>query len=165
MSAWTRPTTADIGLRVFSSNLDKLFCETTTGMQNLLLTKDSKVNLNSLIRHSSQWNVSLRKNGTSDYEILLMKWLEEVLYRNEVHEEFLCELQIMIVDDDEYLNCNAQVDWVDSKLVEKGVEIKAVTSHELIIEQLEQNEELGSKWEEVPSFVGPGWYCDIVFDI
>ena len=94
-----------------------------------------------------------------------MKWLEEVLYRNEVHEEFLSELQIMIVDDDEYLYCNAQVDWVDSKLVEKGVEIKAVTSHELIIERLKQNEELGSKWEEVPSFVGPGWYCDIVFDI
>ena len=92
MSAWTRPTTADIGLRVFSSSLDKLFCETTSGMQNLLLTRDSKANLNSLIRHSSQWNVSLRKNGTSDYEILLMKWLEEVLYRNEVHEEFLCEL-------------------------------------------------------------------------
>ena len=165
MSAWTRPTTADIGLRVFSSSLDKLFCETTSGMQNLLLTRESKTNLNSLIRHSSQWNVSLRKNGTSDYEILLMKWLEEVLYRNEVHEEFLSELQIMIVDDDEYLYCNAQVDWVDSKLVEKGVEIKAVTSHELIIEQLKQNEELGSKWEEVPSFVGPGWYCDIVFDI
>ncbi|MDP6334354.1 MAG: archease [Candidatus Poseidoniaceae archaeon] len=165
MSAWTRPTTADIGLRVFSSSLENLFCETTSGMQQLLMTKESKLSLNSIIRHSSQWNVRLEKNGSADYEILLIKWLEEVLYRNEVHDEFLCELKIMIVDDEKYLNCNAQVDWIDSKLLEKGVEIKAVTSHELIIEQLKGNQELISKWEEVPTFVGPGWYCDIVFDI
>ena len=165
MSAWTRPTTADIGLRVFSSNLNNLFSETTTGMQQLLMTKDSKLNLNSIIRNSSQWNVTLEKNDSADYEILLIKWLEEVLYRNEVHDEFLCELQIMILDDEKYLNCNAQVDWVDSKLVEKGLEIKAVTSHELIIESLKEKQELNSKWEEIPTFVGPGWYCDIVFDI
>lgn len=165
MSAWTRPTTADIGLRVFSSSLDKLFCETTTGMQQLVMTQDSNKLINSFIRHSSQWNVTLEKNGVTDHEILLIKWLEEVLYRNEVHEEFLCELQMLIVEDEKFLTCNAQVDWVDSKLVEKGVEIKAVTSHELIIEQIEDNQELYSKWEEIPNFIGPGWYCDIVFDI
>ena len=165
MSAWTRPTTADIGLRVFSSSMNNLFCETTTGMQEILITKESSVNLNSIIRRSSQWNVTLEKNDGADYEILLIKWLEEVLYRNEVHDEFLCEVHMMISDQETILTCNAQVDWVDSKLVEKGVEIKAVTSHELIIEKLEINQELNSKWEEIPSFVGPGWYCDIVFDI
>ena len=46
MSAWTRPTTADIGLRVFSPNINELFCETTTGMQNILLSKDCKTKLN-----------------------------------------------------------------------------------------------------------------------
>jgi SHS2 domain-containing protein len=165
MSAWTRPTTADIGLRVFSSSLQNLFCETTTGMQQLLMTQGAIQNLNSIIRHSSQWNVTLDKNGVTDYEILLIKWLEEVLYRNEVHDEFLCELQILITEDEKILTCKAQVDWVDSNLIEKGVEIKAVTSHELIIEQLQRNQELNSKWEEIPTFVGPGWYCDIVFDI
>lgn len=165
MSAWTRPTTADIGLRVFSSSLNNLFCETTTGMQNLLMTNAAKLYLNSLIRHSSQWNISLDKNSDSDYEILMIKWLEEVLYRNEVHNEFLCEVQIILTDDKENLYCNAQVDWVESELVEKGVEIKAVTSHELVIDQLYEKQELLSKWEEIPSFVGPGWYCDIVFDI
>ena len=165
MSAWTRPTTADIGLRVFSSSLNNLFCETTTGMQNLLMTNAAKLYLNYLIRHSSQWNISLNKNGDSDYEILMIKWLEEVLYRNEVHNEFLCEVQIILTDDEENLYCNAQVDWVESELVEKGVEIKAVTSHELVIDQLDEKQELLSKWEEIPSFVGPGWYCDIVFDI
>lgn len=165
MSAWTRPTTADIGLRVFSSSLNNLFCETTTGMQQLLMTEQTKRNLNSNIRHSSQWNVFMKKNGSADYEILLIKWLEEVLYRNEVHDEFLCEMHMIIEEDDEYLTCKAQVDWVESNQIEKGVEIKAVTSHELVVEQLKQGEELSSKWEEVPMFVGPGWYCDIVFDI
>ncbi len=165
MSAWTRPTTADIGLRVFSPNLHQLFSETTTGMQNILLSEKSKFELNDNIRHSSQWNVSVEKNIDQPNEMLLVKWLEEVLYRAEVYEEFLTEVQVMLSEDEEFYFCNAQVDWVEASSVEREIEIKAVTTHELAVEQVGKNIEITSRWEEVPNFVGPGWFCDIVFDI
>ena len=165
MSAWTRPTTADIGLRVFSSSLNNLFSETTIGMQHILLSKESKNDLHSKIRHSSQWNVMLKNNHPSDDEMLMVKWLEEVLYRSEVHGQFLTDAHIMVTEDDENQYCNAQVDWVNVESIEREVEIKAVTTHELKIEELSNVQELNSPWEEVPSFHGPGWYCDIVFDI
>lgn len=38
MSSWTRETTADIGLRVFSNNLPNLFKEAAIGMQNLIIS-------------------------------------------------------------------------------------------------------------------------------
>jgi SHS2 domain-containing protein len=165
MSAWTRPTTADIGLRVFAPNINELFRETTTGMQNILLSAISRVNLNSHMRHSSQWNVSIEKSVDNHNEMLLVKWLEEVLFRAEIHDEFLTEVQIILTEDDSFIFCNAQVDWVDVSLIEREIEIKAVTTHELKVEEVDKNVELNSIWEEVPNFIGPGWYCDIVFDI
>tara|TARA_B100000214_G_C23805758_1_gene552548 strand:- start:215 stop:712 length:498 start_codon:yes stop_codon:yes gene_type:complete len=165
MSAWTRPSTADIGLRVFSPNINELFCETTTGMQNILLSSESKIKFNSFIRHSSQWNVCVEKSVDSHYEMLLVKWLEEVLFRAEVYDEFLTEVQILLSEDENYYYCNSQVDWVDTSVIEREIEIKAVTTHELIVKRVEENVEITSKWEEVPHFIGPGWYCDILFDI
>ena len=165
MSAWTRPTTADIGLRVFSPNINELFCETTNGMQNILLSKDCKTKLNSFIRHSSQWNVRIEKNVDSHYEMLLVKWLEEVLFRAEVYDEFLTEVQILLSEDENYYYCNSQVDWINTEFIEREIEIKAVTTHELVVKKVEKDVEVVSKWEEVPNFVGPGWYCDILFDV
>ena len=165
MSAWTRPTTADIGLRVFSPNLNQLFQETTTGMQNILLSDKSKSVINANLRHSSQWNVCVEKHIDRHYEMLLVKWLEEVLYRAEIFDEFLTEVQILLTEDNDYYYCNAQVDWINVSLIEREIEIKAVTTHELKVEEVENNIEIISMWEEVPNFIGPGWYCDIVFDI
>ena len=59
----------------------------------------------------------------------------------------------------------AQVSWVDAEMIEREVEIKAVTSHELKFTELSNNESAVSPWEQVPDFQGPGWYCDVVFDI
>lgn len=165
MSAWTRPTKADIGLRVFASSLNNLFSETAIGMQHLLLSPESLRNLNSKIRHCSQWNVTLPKVLESDNEILLVKWLEEVLYRSEVHGQFLTDVLIMVSEDEENQYCSGQVDWIDVETIERELEIKAVTTHELKIDELSADQELASKWQEIPTFQGPGWFCDIVFDI
>ena len=54
MSFWTRETTADIGLRVFSNNLSNLFKETAIGMQSLIISKQENLLLNQKIRHTSQ---------------------------------------------------------------------------------------------------------------
>ena len=80
MSAWPRPTTADIGLRAFAPSMIRLFDEVTLGMQNILISDESAGTSDGLIRHNAQWNVAIPA-GNQDYEMLLVHWLEEVLYR------------------------------------------------------------------------------------
>ena len=155
MSYWVRPTTADIGIRAFGKNANDLVKEMTIGMQSILLAENQ--DLNSITRKTARWEVS--HNG--DLEILVVKWLDEVLYRCEVYDEFLLECQPMIKDD----MIEAQVSFVSKDDVDFEIEIKAVTTHEFAFREVEKDETIPSEWEEVPSFDGPGWYGDVVFDI
>ena len=41
MSAWPRPTTADVGLRAFARSPSRVFDEATMGMQNILISEAS----------------------------------------------------------------------------------------------------------------------------
>ena len=59
----------------------------------------------------------------------------------------------------------AQVSHVACDEVETEIEIKAVTTHELKFSKVNSGETINSDWEIVPSFEGPGWYADVVFDI
>lgn len=165
MSSWTRETTADIGLRVFSNNLPNLFKETAVGMQNLIISDQESRHLNQKIRHSSQWNVNFTTNNELDYESLMILWLEEILYRLEVHEEFLVDAQCMIDIKEQEMSCQSQVSWVESSEIDKEIEIKAVTSHEFLIQELNQGESYVSSDLNLPEIVGPGWICDVIFDI
>ena len=59
----------------------------------------------------------------------------------------------------------AQVDWVNAEEVEREIEIKAVTTHGLVVKEVAKGEVITSSGEDVPDFEGPGWYADVVFDI
>ena len=59
----------------------------------------------------------------------------------------------------------AQVSYVPKEDVNLELEIKAVTTHEFCFRQVDAGEYIASDWDEVPSFEGPGWYGDVVFDI
>ncbi|MCH2647661.1 MAG: archease [Candidatus Poseidoniaceae archaeon] len=155
MSYWVRPTTADIGIRAFGKNANDLVKEMTIGMQSILLAENQ--DLNSITRKTARWEVV----HDGDLEILVVKWLDEVLYRCEVYDEFLLECQPMIKDD----MIEAQVSFVSKDDVDFEIEIKAVTTHEFAFREVEKDETIPSEWEEVPSFDGPGWYGDVVFDI
>ena len=94
MSAWPRPTTADIGLRAFASKPNRLFTETTIGMQEILLSESARTTINSHIRHASQWQITAPYDGhIKQWDLLLVQWLEEVLYRAEVKQQWLFFLQ------------------------------------------------------------------------
>tara|TARA_B100000212_G_scaffold79902_1_gene57011 strand:+ start:9298 stop:9600 length:303 start_codon:yes stop_codon:yes gene_type:complete len=97
--------------------------------------------------------------------LLLVKWLEEVLYMDEVEQKWLVDCSVKIEENQDDIQLQAQVSWVSSRDVEKEVEIKAVTRYDLIVDQVAQGEILASPWAEVPTFEGPGWYSDVVFDI
>ena len=155
MSYWVRPTTADIGIRAFGKNANDLVKEMTIGMQSILLAENQ--DLNSITRKTARWEVV----HDGDLEILVVKWLDEVLYRCEVYDEFLLECQPMIKDD----MIEAQVSFVSKDDVDFEIEIKAVTTHEFAFREVEKDETIPSEWEEIPSFDGPGWYGDVVFDI
>lgn len=166
MSAWPRPTTADIGLRAFSSSPNRLFSEAALGMQNILLSSLAQKTINAHVRHSAQWQISAPfVNDEKQWDLLLIQWLEEVLYRTEIHQQWLIDCQISTTWKENEVILSAQVSWVHSEKIEREVEIKAVTSHELQFTELQVNEMAISQWEDVPDFQGPGWFCDVVFDI
>jgi SHS2 domain-containing protein len=166
MSAWPRPTTADIGLRAFASNPTRLFTEATLGMQDILLSDSAQKSIDRHIRHSSQWLLSAPYDGgDKQWDLLLIQWLEEVLYRAEIKQQWLIDCQILITWESEEVVLSAQVSWVNSEEIEREIEIKAVTSHELQFTELTNGEHAFSQWEQVPDFQGPGWFCDVVFDI
>ena len=155
MSYWVRPTTADVGIRAFGKNRNDLLREMTLGMQSILLAANQDVN--SIQRKVARWEIS----HDGDLDIMIVKWLDEVIYRAEVYEEFLLECQPMIKDG----IIEAQVSYVSKDEVELEVEIKAVTTHEFAFREVKSKETIPSDWPEVPSFEGPGWYGDVVFDI
>ena len=155
MSYWVRPTTADIGLRAFGRNASEVVKELTLGMQSILLSDNCDTN--PLVRSVAKWEV----HHEGDIDLLVVKWLDEVLYRAEVNDEFLIDCQPLLKDG----FVEVQVSFVDKNLVELEVEIKAVTTHEFAFAKVEAKQLISSPWPEVPSFEGPGWYADVVFDI
>ena len=155
MSFWIRPTTADIGIRAYGRNQNDLLREMTLGMQSILLDDDNDLNI--LTRKAARWEVM----HDGDVEILVVKWLDEVLYRAEVHNEYLVDCQPMIRDG----IIESQVSFVSKDDVNYEIEIKAVTTHEFAFRYVSDGETVSSEWEEIPSFNGPGWIGDVVFDI
>ena len=164
MSSWLWPTTADVGMRIFGKDFPDLLTEAAHGMQQYLMSEKAVQTLNDHVRHSGVWMVR-SPHQPEDQTFLFLAWLDEILYRAEVHHQWYTSSMVQIMRDEQGWTLSAQVEWVDSDLIEREIEIKAVTTHELIVRAVAEQEEIPSKWEHVPSFTGPGWYADVVFDI
>jgi len=164
MSAWLWPTTADVGMRVFAKSFPALLEEAATGMQSYLLSEASARQLNGFVRKTGEWRVS-SEHRPEDEEFLLLAWLDEILYRAEVHGQWYVEGQVAVLKQDSRWTAVAQVSYISTERVEREIEIKAVTTHQLVVDEVAAGETLMSSWGDVPSFEGPGWYADVVFDI
>ena len=84
---------------------------------------------------------------------------------DEVEQKWLVDCSIKMEEHENVHSLQAHVRWVHSDNVEKEVEIKAVTRQDLMVAEVTANQTLESPWPEVPTFKGPGWYSDVVFDI
>ena len=157
MSWWIFPTTADVGIRSFSNTLESIIRETTLGIQEYQLLVPIN-ELNSLVRQTSAWAVPIADN---DLERGLVRWLEEVLYRGYGEGQWLIDVSISVSDD--YIS--GHVSWIDSDLVEREIEVKAITMHELILEEIPEGITVNGKLPEVPNFEGPGWTSQVILDI
>ena len=102
------------------------FLEATMGLQAIQLSEKGSESLVSLPRSRSVWVVQA---PGGDLERGLVRWLEEVLYHGSAEGHWLVDAEIEI--DGERIE--AQVSWVNSDLVEREVEIKAVTLHDLVL--------------------------------
>ena len=91
--------------------------------------------------------------------------IRDRLYRAEVLGQWYVDGQVHVLNQADGLTAVAQVSFVDAAVVEREIEIKAVTTHQLTVSEVEPGEVVQSPWEDVPSFDGPGWYADVVFDI
>ncbi len=164
MSFWTLSTKADIGICGFANSLPNLFDELSLGMMNLLIAEHEAMNLNKYPRFTAVWRVEI-ESLHDDYESLTLIWLEEVLYKLEIENKFLVEGQYMIRKLEKNLICEVQVSFIDADLIERNLEIKAVTSHELIVKKLVEGEVYLSIDETIPELVGPAWIGNVIFDI
>ena len=164
MSTWLWPTTADVGMRVFAKNYPSLLAEAAEGMQSYLLSESSARRLNAAVRKTGEWRVR-SEHRPEDEEFLFLAWLDELLYRAEVLGQWYVDGQVHVLHQPDGLTAVAQVSYIDAEVVEREIEIKAVTTHQLTVAEVQAGEVVSSTWDDVPSFEGPGWYADVVFDI
>ena len=156
MSSWLFPTTADVGIRTFSHSLEGVIEEATIGIQEYQISGHSTLD-NSLPRGTGTWSVPTE----GDIERGLVRWLEEVLYRGYGEGQWLVESSISVSE--EYVT--GHVSWVDADLVEREIEVKAITMHELVLREVQEGETVLGEHLGVPDFEGPGWMSQIILDI
>ena len=164
MSFWTLATKADVGICGYANSLPNLFKELALGMLSLLIPHEVHKNLDKFPRKTAEWRVELYSQHI-DYESLALIWLEEILYKLEIEEKFLVDGQHIIRQFDGRLVCEVQVSYIDAELVDRNLEIKAVTSHELLIRELASGETYSPSDTSIPQLVGPAWVGNVIFDI
>ena len=157
MSWWIMPTTADVGIRAFAATKESAMQEVTLGMQSILLSDKGEKELAGQTRYTGEWSVDI----ANSLDNTMVAWLEEVLYQGEVEGRWLVDLQIQLTEE----SLNSQVSFVNADEVEREVEIKAVTRHELILFEVPADIEFPGVAPDIPTFEGPGWVAQVIFDI
>ena len=156
MSWWLWPTTADVGIRAFSSSPSLLIDELIHGMQNIVLSDSDKIFDDNTIIGEIEWNLPVDRS----LDRLAVRILEEVLYLSEVHNKWIINSKTMVLDN----NVHIVFTYVNTNNIDRDVEVKAVTRHSLEFREILEDESIDSI-DGVPEMVGPGWFASIVFDL
>ncbi len=129
--------TADLGLRVRAAGLDELFAEAARGLFSVMLANPDAV------RTSEEVSFSL---GGENVEELLHDWLAELLYTFHAQRLALAEFHANV--EASTLTATARGEPIDLERHEIDVEVKAITWHELKVEQCDG-----------------GWMAEVIVDI
>jgi SHS2 domain-containing protein len=156
MSWWIWPTTADVGIRVFSSTKSSLIDEVIYGMQNVVFSDDNQYRYEECIVGEFEWNHA--NDRTLDR--LIVRILEEVLYMSEVENKWIIGSQSLINED----QIRIVFRYIESSILTRDVEIKAVTRHSLDARELVAEESIAGI-DGIPEMIGPGWFASVVFDL
>ena len=156
MSWWLWPTTADVGIRAFSSSPSLLIDEVIHGMQNIVLSNSHTNYDDNTIIGEIEWNYPIDRS----LDRLMVRILEEVLYLSEVHNKWIIKSKTMINDNVVHIVFT----YVNPDNVDRDVEVKAVTRHSLEFRKINENESIASI-DGLPEMLGPGWFASVIFDL
>ena len=129
--------TADLGLRVRAEDRESLFAEAGRGLLSVIAAEPEQV------RPSRE--VTIQIQGT-ELDYLLFDWLNELLFKFETERLLLVEFDVRITA--EGLVATARGEPFDPERHELEHEVKAITYHQLKVEQTPQ-----------------GWLAEVILDI
>jgi SHS2 domain-containing protein len=156
MSWWLWPTTADVGIRAFSSSPSLLIDEVIHGMQNIVLSNSHSKYDDNTIFGEIEWSYPIDRS----LDRLMVRILEEVLYLSEVQNKWIVKSQTMMNDNIVHIVFT----YVNSNNIDRDVEVKAVTRHSLEFKQINENESIASI-DGLPEMLGPGWFASVILDL
>lgn len=140
------PHTADIKLRVYGDSIEDLFKNTLVGMFQSIkpYAQNCSYENNLLVCPRLDRAHSITITSTA-YDLLLVDFLSQAWYLSDVHNEAYLDVIIkgLVPYSIDAVVLGVGIDGFEV------VEIKAVTYHELVVEQLDDG----------------SWYADIIFDI
>jgi SHS2 domain-containing protein len=129
--------TADLGIRVCAGSLDELFADAARGLFAVMVTKIDAV--------QPVEEVTFQVAG-NNIEELLHDWLSELLYTFYTRRLVLAEFRVQVGPAG--LSAVARGEPIDPQRHEIGGEVKAITWHELKVEQL-----------------ADGWRAEVIVDL
>jgi SHS2 domain-containing protein len=129
--------TADIGLRIAAPTLEELLAEAGRGFSSLIVA-----NLES-VRPVEERTVNV-SGVEPDY--LLFDWLNELVYLLDREHLVFSRFEIALADGGLTAVCHGE--WLDHTRHQLEHEVKAVTYHDLKVEQVEA-----------------GWVAEVILDI
>jgi SHS2 domain-containing protein len=123
--------TADVGLRVQAPDLNALFADAGRALFGLMVENLDDVKPERTVHLTVS-------GGTSPDQLdyLLFDWLSELIREFEAHRTILCGFQVQASDKGISAECRGET--LDAARHRLGHEVKAVTYHELKLEQTHQ---------------------------
>lgn len=140
--------TADIGMQVFGNSLEALFENASRGMVALIF---NQLNREDILFSPQKEHISLTAKSI---ESLLLKWLQEILFRIEIQKQVFFSFQIeMISLVESRINSYELYGYLysipyDNTRHEICMDIKAVTRHQFSVKKIKT-----------------GWEANIIFDV
>ena len=118
--------TADAGMRVWGDSVDSLFTHAAMGLFELMAVLDS-----------IDETVSIEIEVSADsIEMLLVSWLDELIYQHEVELIFFKRVEILSINSEGlFARAYGEPTNFDKHIV--YTEIKAVTYHQLYVREIE----------------------------
>jgi SHS2 domain-containing protein len=131
--------TADLGLRIFATDLPDLFRTAGEALFDVIVANRGDV------RVVETELVSLKAESTED---LLIEWLNELIYRSETRHRLYTHFDIALDENDRRLDATIGGEPIDRERHVLDHEVKAATRHELCVRQ-----------------VDGGWVAEVIVDI
>lgn len=130
--------TADAGIRVWGDSLESLFTNAAQGLFEMIAVVDS-------IDDTSAIDIKIESDSA---EMLLVAWLDEIIFRHETDEMFFKRAEICTISSTE-LVAKVYGEPTNYKKHIVYTEIKAVTYHQLYVKQKPDN----------------SWEAQVIFDL